>query len=259
MDQLVRTPYGSMSYHRHGEGPDLVLLHSLLADRTVFDGVVPALSRRRRVTVLDLPGFGGTTLVEPSIDVYADFVAAALTALGIVAGCDLLGNGLGAFVALGTAIRHGSLLNRLVLVGCGAGFSEEGKQPFHGMIARVLEKGVGAILDAAVIRILSEKGANDLPAIAAERREALRHTSPEAFVNACRALLDLDYRSQAPGVGNPTLVITGTLDQATPPALGRELVDLIPDSRLFLMEDTAHAPQLQRPEQFVALVEEFLG
>ncbi len=43
--------------HR-GSGPDLVILHSLLADRSAFDAVAPALSRKRRVWLVNLPGYG---------------------------------------------------------------------------------------------------------------------------------------------------------------------------------------------------------
>ena len=39
-----------------GEGPDLLLLHTLLAERTVFDRVLPALAAHHRLTVPNLPG-----------------------------------------------------------------------------------------------------------------------------------------------------------------------------------------------------------
>jgi pimeloyl-ACP methyl ester carboxylesterase len=41
-----------------GSGPDLVILHSLLAERSAFDRVVPALSKKRRVWLVNLPGYG---------------------------------------------------------------------------------------------------------------------------------------------------------------------------------------------------------
>ena len=43
-----------------GAGRDLVLLHSLLTDRSAFDGVVPDLARNRRLTLVNLPGYGGS-------------------------------------------------------------------------------------------------------------------------------------------------------------------------------------------------------
>ena len=38
-----------------GKGSDLVVLHSLLADRHAFDPVLPALAAGRRVTLFNLP------------------------------------------------------------------------------------------------------------------------------------------------------------------------------------------------------------
>src|SRR3954462_5663855 len=60
-----------------GAGPPLVLLHSLLADATSFDPVVPALSRDFRVLVVDLPGFGGSAPVPGGLEAVADRVGEA--------------------------------------------------------------------------------------------------------------------------------------------------------------------------------------
>ena len=60
-----------------GEGPDLVLLHSLLSDRTVFEFVLDELSKEYRVTLPNLPGYGETTELDinkPELFDFADFI-----------------------------------------------------------------------------------------------------------------------------------------------------------------------------------------
>ena len=52
--------HGSLSAVRTGQGRDLVVLHSLLADRHAFDPVLPALAASHRVTLINLPGFHGS-------------------------------------------------------------------------------------------------------------------------------------------------------------------------------------------------------
>ena len=47
-----------------GEGRSIVLLHSLLADRASFDGIKIQLSKRFRVIVPELPGFGLSAAIE---------------------------------------------------------------------------------------------------------------------------------------------------------------------------------------------------
>lgn len=245
---------------RAGRGPDLLLLHSLLSDRDVFSRVEPHLSPSWRLNEVDLPGFGESTPVEPSIDAYADFVGALLEAGGYDPETTaLLGNGLGAFVALGTAVRHGSRFDRLVLVGCGAAFSESGRESFPAMIDAVRSGGMEAVLDTAVRRIYTDDYIARHPDAAEERRSVLRRTSPEAFVAACRALYEVDYRERLVTVANPTLIVVGEDDRATPPALARELRDGIPGASLHELAGVAHAPQLQDPSRFMEVVRPFLG
>jgi 3-oxoadipate enol-lactonase len=83
-------------------------------------------------------------------------------------------------------------------------------------------------------------------------------TDPGAFVNACRALLSLDYRALAHQVSNPTMILVGEDDQATPPLLAEELHSLIPGSTLLRLPGVAHAPQIQDPPGFVDATRQFL-
>src|SRR6185437_9889488 len=97
---------------------DLVLLHSLLTDRSAFDGVRQALGRHFRLHIPDLPGYGGrTSRGEDDIAAYADRMAPELPQ-----GAALLGNGFGGFVALALAIRHGAKLGALMAAPALAGF-----------------------------------------------------------------------------------------------------------------------------------------
>ena len=59
MEQLT-AGHGALTAVRTGQGRDLVLLHSLLADRHAFDPVLPALAAKHRVTLFNLPGFHGS-------------------------------------------------------------------------------------------------------------------------------------------------------------------------------------------------------
>ena len=255
----IDTPAGLVSLERSGAGPDLLMLHSLLSDRNVFAPVVDELATRWTLNLIDLPGFGSTPRVGASIDAYADTIGALLRAGDYDPGSTaVLGNGLGAFVALGTAIRHGHLFDRLVLVGCGVMFTEDQKSAFGGMIERVQQAGMDGVVDVAVRRIFSEQYLADHPDVLAERAQVLRRTDPAAFVDACGALIGMDYRSGATDVENPTLIIVGTEDQATSPAMARALHTVLPNSELVEMEGIAHAPQLQAPADFLEVVNRFL-
>lgn len=252
---LVETSNGTVSYGETGSGKPLAILHSLLTDRHAFDGVIPSLPGR--VLALDLPGYGRSVRAEPSIESFADHMAAALSEL-----CDepvsLMGNGLGSFVALGVAVRHPDLVDRLVLVGAGATFPEEARPAFAHMAELVETKGLAAVAPTALRRIFTDDYLDSHPEEAAERVQALEAGDPEVFVGACRAIQFVDFTAEAPGVSTPTLIVVGDEDQATPPAMAASLDGLLPDSRLVVLPGIAHAPQLQDPGGFIDTVSEFL-
>jgi 3-oxoadipate enol-lactonase len=240
-----------------GEGGDLLLLHSLLTGRESFAPVVPALSRNRRVSLLALPGFGGSAPAGPSVEDYADRVAEFVATLP--GKPDVIGNGFGGFVALALAARHGSALERLVLADTGACFPEEGRAPFRAMAEAVERSGMAAIVPTAVKRIFPEPFLAAHPEALAERREVLLRMQPKPFATACRALARVDLRPSLPTIRNPTLVIVGELDAATPPALATELSAGIPGAKLARLPGCGHCPPLEQPEAFLAAVQPFLG
>jgi 3-oxoadipate enol-lactonase len=250
---------GTISAAVQGEGRPLVLLHSLLADRGSFDQIVGPLARRFRVIVPDLPGFGGSTPVGGGLTVIADRMAEAMRRMTVGAPPILLGNGFGGFVTLQLAIRHPDLAARLVLADCGAAFSEPGRQAFRNMAAGAAAMGLEAIAETAMRRLFAPDFQAAHPALMAERRGAFLRTDPETLQAACRALADLDLRGEVGRVRVPVLVLVGEQDEATPPAMSKELAYLLPNARLKILAGCAHVPQLQMPEAFLAAIEGFLA
>lgn len=259
MTEIVETDAGRVSVERFGAGPDLVMLHSLLTDRHVYDRIVPLLAVDHRVTLVDLPGFGESSPVAGTMDAAADLVGSLLSD-GVYhpATTTLLGNGLGGFVALGTAIRHGDRFNKLILAGAGATFPDDARPAFATMRDKVAAGGMAAVVDQALGRIFSPAYADSHPDMIQERRDVLLATPPDAFMAACQALETLDYENAVAAVTNPTLLVVGSEDWPTPPAMGRQLADAMPNCRYVELAGIGHAPQLQDPEGFVAAIRPFL-
>ena len=240
-----------------GRGADLVLLHSLLTDPRSFAAIVPSLSRRRRVTLVSLPGFGRSAPAGPRIEDSADRIAELLPTLA--GKPDVLGNGYGGSIAVALAARHGAKLGKLVLADTAAAFPEEGRAPFRAMAAAVEKGGMAAIVDTAVRRIFSEDWLAAHPEAVTERREVLLRNDPVRFAAACRALAAMDLRPELPHIQNPTLVVVGSRDAATPPTLARDLVSGIRGAKLIELPGCGHCPPLQQPAEFVAAIAPFLG
>ncbi|HEY0205553.1 MAG TPA: alpha/beta fold hydrolase [Acetobacteraceae bacterium] len=235
-----------------GEGLPVWVFHSLLADAGSCTPLAAALSGSYRVTVPDLPGFGGSAPVDAGLEAVADRLAAAIEeAGGPVA---VIGNGYGSFVALTLALRHPALVSRLVLAGTGAAFDEPGRAAFRGMAGAAGSKGLAAIADTAMRRLFSPAFQQANPALLAERRERFLATDPAMFAAACNALASLDISDAVRGLHVPVLVTAGELDEATPPAMARQLAALLPDASFIELPGLAHVPQLQDTPAFVAAV-----
>lgn len=242
-----------------GQGPPLVMLHSLLADSSSFDRLAALLAPSHRVVVLDLPGFGGSHTVAGGLEAVADRVAAAIQALALPEAPVVLGNGFGGFVSLTAAIRHRGFARRLVLADAGAVFSEAGQQAFRDMSASVRAKGLAGIADIAMRRLFSPEFQAAHPQLVAHRRERFLTTDTDTFHAACVALAKLDLRAEVASLAMPVLVLVGERDEATPPEMSRELATLLPQSQFVVLPGCAHVPQLQAPEQFHSAVRDFIA
>jgi len=247
-----------MEWDRTGTGPDLLLLHSLLTDLTVFEPMLPRLAARWRVTRVNLPGYGGSPPIEArAVAEHADHVAAAMDVLELPHSTALFGNGFGGFVALETAIRHGGRFDALLIADALAAFPEPARVPFRAMAERVESQGMQAVLDTAIGRMFPPGFAAAHPAQVAERKTALARADAGAFARACRALAALDLRSQLRLIANPTLVTVGALDATTPPEHAEALARGIPGAVFRTIPDCGHCPMLEQPDLLAAAIEAF--
>lgn len=249
---------GKITAVRTGKGHDLVVLHSLLTDCHAFDPVLPELSKRFRVTLLNLPGFHGSGAVGAAIDAYVAFVREALDEFKIGRDAILMGNGYGGTVALAFAIAHGDRIGRLVLADVAAGFPPAGKQAFRVMSEKVASSGLGTIADIAANRVFHAAYLAKHPQALKERRAVLLKIDPVAFRDACAILVDADLVPGLPRLKMPTLVVCGELDQATPPALNKVIADKVPGARYIELKACGHCPPLEQPKEFLAAIEDFI-
>ena len=72
-------------------------------------------------------------------------------------------------------------------------------------------------------------------------------------------LAALDLSNEVARIRNRALIVVGALDQATPPALGRALVERLADAELTVLPGLGHCPHIQDPAAFVTAVAPFLG
>ena len=245
-----------------GEGPPLVLIHSLLTDARAYDAVAATLSGRYRLHRAWLPGFGPSPPLTPdgSPDLFhlAGMVSEAMAETGVGSDTAVLGNGLGAFVAVAMAIAGGSDSGPLIVANGGAVFSEDRRGAFETMSRLVSEAGMAAVVETAVQRIFPEDYLAAHPEVIDERRQVLLEIDPASFASCCRALHAMDLRPDLGRITTPSLVIGGSADATTPPEMSAELASSIAGAELVILDDCGHCPPLQQPAALATAVDAFL-
>lgn len=96
-------------------------------------------------------------------------------------------------------------------------------------------------------------------------RDLVREMNLIALTNEESELLGEEREPEPPAAGRlggiraPTLVVVGELERPEILAAVDLLAREVPGAERAVMRGTAHLPSMERPEEFNALVEEFLG
>ena len=140
-----------------------------------------------------------------------------------------------------------------------AGFPPEGREAFAVMAEKVADGGLGSIAEIAAKRVFSPAYLAAHPEKIEERKKVLMGIDPKAFQAACKILQEADLVPLLHHMKVPTLVVCGEFDQATPPALNKQIVEKIPGAKYIELAGCGHCPPLEQPEQFLAAIKEFVS
>ena len=229
----------------------------------LFAPIVPALARRHRVHVVDLPGHGYSEAIEATtLAAFADLV---LTSLDLGEPATILGWSFGGLVAQHIAHANAQSVKALVLVGASPRFVAGRDWP-HAMSAQTLSR-FGDELRVAYrptlqrFLTLQVQGSEAGRATLAKLRHALFERSAPAtgtLTAVLRILHEADMRDAAAQIAAPTLVVAGPRDALTPAAAGAWLARALPNARYVEIEGAAHAPFLSHRDAFLETVRTFL-
>jgi 3-oxoadipate enol-lactonase len=128
-------------------------------------------------------------------------------------------------------------------------------------VKTVLAQGMAAIGDGAMQRWFTAAFRADTvhggAARVAELRTKLEACDPAGYAASCEATGAIDFRESNKRIACPTLVIAGTLDEATPVSMSEDIARAIPKSTLRTIE-AAHLSAVEQPAAFARLVRDHL-
>ena len=249
---------------REGQGPVVVLSHALGCDLTMWAGVAAVLKQRFTVLRYDHRGHGQSEAPAGpySMDMLADDAAALIQAQAAGSPVHFVGLSMGAMTAQSLAARYPQLVKSITIANAANYYNDTVRAMWHARMATVEAQGVGAIAAAAIERWFTPEFRADVAggsaALVADLRQRLEKMAAAPYVASCAAVAGMDFRNSNAGIRCPALVIAGTRDEATPPALSESIVSSLPGARLATLP-AAHLSAVEQPVAFAALLEAFFA
>jgi len=254
-----------LHYLEAGRGAPVVLLHGLGGDGSRWAPNIEPLAKDFHVFALDQIGFGESDkpLANYHTGMLAEFLVGFLKAVGVPK-ASLVGNSMGAGVALYTAVKSPQAVDRIVLAD-GGGFRSPGAAPpaaptSEALHRRRIQNSVTREETREFFRILfhdkslvTDRMVDDQ--LAMRLRSAFTITKiQEAGEKGLGSLTEAEVR----GVKAPTLVVWGKYDELANPAGADRLEKTIPGAKKVIIDDCGHMPQIEKAAEFNRIVREFL-
>ncbi len=248
-------------------GLPLLLLHAGVGDQRMWEPVWGSLIAAHDVVRVDLRGYGeSSSRPDGLLDPVAD-VTLTLRRLG-VARCHVVGASYGAGVAVELVLSAPDRVASLVLSAPGGALIAEATDQLRAFFAAERSALAAGDLDAAVeanlVTWVDGPGRGPLEvdhgvreAVRAMQRRSFELTADWGDVQEVE--LDPPALERLPEVRVPTTVLLGDLDLDAIGDAGRRVVQEVTGERLVEWPDVAHLPSMERPDDFVSLVERHLA
>lgn len=239
----------SFKYIDEGQGEVLLLFHGLFGALSNWDTVVSEFKSRYRVVIPMLP-LHDIPIKKAGLDGLMEFLDEFIQELHIE-NYVIMGNSLGGHLALMCALKYPHDVKGLVLTGSSGLFenSNGGSYPRRGSYEYIKQRVLDSFYNTSVVTqeyieevFATTKSIPTCMRIVAIAKSAQRH----------------NMASDIPNIKIPTLLIWGLNDTITPPMVAHEFKKLLPKVSLKFLDKCCHAPMMEHPNQFNAIVEAWL-
>lgn len=223
----------------------ILILHGWGRSSADWQVVANQLAKNQKIILLDLPGFGNSTIVPNQIWGIFEYVYLVekfiqkLKLKNII----LMGHSFGGEIALTMVAQNPRALKKLILVDS-AGVD---RADFLTKVKiKIFKIGKALPLPASLYETFIRRFGSQTYASAGKLRESFKKIENQ------------DISPLIPRIKIPTLIIWGEKDNILAVKWGQKMHKLLKSSTLRIVWGAGHHPHLEKPDKFLEIVEEFL-
>ena len=227
-----------------------MLLHGLFGALSNFKDLMDYFKNTHRVIIPLLPLYD-LTLIETSVSGLSRYVTKFIEHLKIK-DIHLLGNSLGGHIGLVYTLKHQELIKTLTLTGS-SGLFENGmgeSYPKRGDYNYVQKKTELTFYDP---KVATKEVVDEVFSAINNRLIALK------IIALARSAIRHNLGDELQQIKMPVCLIWGRNDTITPPIVAEEFHKILPNSELHWIDKCGHAPMMEVPDEFNAILSGFLA
>ena len=227
----------------------LLLLHGLFGALSNFGGIMDHFGDKYNVVIPILPIYE-LPLRKVSVKGYVEYIKKFVEYKGY-GKVHALGNSLGGHIGLLYTLSCPEKIKSLILTGSSGLFESAmgSSYPKRGNYEYIRQKTADTFYDP---EMASKELVDEVFDIVNDRSKLIR------ILATAKSAIRHNLGEELHQIKAPTLLIWGKQDKVTPPFVGEKFNELIPNSKLIMMDKSGHAPMMERPEEFNSHLEAFL-
>lgn len=237
-------------YIDKGKGDIIILLHGLMGAVSNFENTINSLPQEGYRVILPMLPIYKLPILKTNVNELADFVNDFTNYLNIKKYI-VLGNSLGGHIGLILALKYPNKITRLILSGSSGLYENTlgGTFPKRGDYNYIKEKTQEVFYkpETATKQLVDE-----VFEIVNSREKVIR------VVMMAKSAMRTNMKKELPLITQKTCIIWGNQDKVTPPEVGKEFHNDIPNSDIFWIDKCGHAPMIEQSSLFNTILLEWL-
>ena len=233
-----------------GEGEVILLLHGLMGAVSNFENTIKVLPKHGYRVIMPMLPLYDLPLLKTNVNELAKFINNFTKDLNILK-FSILGNSLGGHIALILALKYPKKIDKLILSGSSGLYENTlgGQFPKRGNYNYIKQKTEEVFFNP---KKATKQLIDEIFSIVNSREKVLR------VLMMAKSAMRHNMKEELPRIKQKTCIIWGKNDKVTPPEVGLEFHNDIPNSELFWIDKCGHAPMIETPRKFNKILIDWL-